>query len=382
MPKPHRPLLVTHSGTFHLDDAFAYAVLRLALGLDEPGHDHALVRTRDGAAIAEADVVWDVGAVYDAAANRFDHHQRGAPVREDGLPYSAAGLVWRHHGEAAARALLAPSCADHLAAAVAAEMDRKVVRRIDAIDNGVGPPGDALGLASLVEDLNPPWDSPGYRRSGRRGRDVPAGGRPRGGLPAPPHRGRAGAPRRRCRGPGRAHPLGRPARARTRPQAALGGAGASAWAPRALRRLPGAQRQLDGGRDAAGAGLLRSAPPTAEGVGRAARRGPRRGLRRAGRGVRARAPLRGPPARARGRWRWPGRRSRSGWARARHPASERRTDRTPRRATRTPPRARPASRRRPGRCVRRAAAPSARPCDASRRWPPPRAWPSAARWSA
>ena len=35
-----------------------------------------------------------------------------------------------------------------------------MVRRIDAIDNGVGPPGDALGLASLVEDLNPPWDSP------------------------------------------------------------------------------------------------------------------------------------------------------------------------------------------------------------------------------
>ena len=107
MPKPLRPLLATHSGTFHLDDAFAYAVLRLALGLGAAGGDHALVRTRDEAVVAAADVAWDVGAVYDAAANRFDHHQRGAPVREDGLPYSAAGLVWRHHGEAAARALLA-----------------------------------------------------------------------------------------------------------------------------------------------------------------------------------------------------------------------------------------------------------------------------------
>ena len=36
-----RPLLATHGGTFHLDDAFAYAVLRLALGLGEPGGDHA-----------------------------------------------------------------------------------------------------------------------------------------------------------------------------------------------------------------------------------------------------------------------------------------------------------------------------------------------------
>lgn len=109
VPEAVRPLLVTHSGTFHLDDAFAYAVLRLALGLGEAGKDHALVRTREEAVIAAADVAWDVGAVYDAEANRFDHHQRGAPVREgDGLPYSAAGLVWRRHGEAAVRALLAP----------------------------------------------------------------------------------------------------------------------------------------------------------------------------------------------------------------------------------------------------------------------------------
>ena len=176
----------------------------------------------------DADVAWDVGAVYDAAADRFDHHQRGAPVREDGLPYSAAGLVWRHHGEAAVRALLEPSGAADLAAAVASEIDREVVRRIDEIDNGVGPPGDALGMASLVEDCNPLLGLARHRRSSRGGRGVPARGRPGGGLPAAPRRGRAGAPRRRGRGARRARPLGRPARARTRPQAALGGAGVRA----------------------------------------------------------------------------------------------------------------------------------------------------------
>ena len=161
MREPLRPVLVTHSGTFHLDDAFAYSVLRLALGLGGNGEDHALVRTRDEAVVAGADVAWDVGAVYDPAAGRFDHHQRGAPARDDGLPYSAAGLVWRQYGEAAVAAMLEPSgTGAHIAAAVASEIEREVVRRIDAIDNGVGPPGDALGLASLVEDLNPPWDSP------------------------------------------------------------------------------------------------------------------------------------------------------------------------------------------------------------------------------
>ena len=100
VPESVRPLLVTHSGTFHLDDAFAYAVLRLALGLSKAGVDHALVRTRDEAVVAGADIAWDVGAVHDPAAGRFDHHQRGAPVREDGdgTPFSAAGLVWRAHG--------------------------------------------------------------------------------------------------------------------------------------------------------------------------------------------------------------------------------------------------------------------------------------------
>jgi uncharacterized UPF0160 family protein len=156
---PIRPLLVTHSGTFHLDDAFAYAVLRLALGLGAAGEDHSLVRTRDEAVIAQADLAWDVGAIYDPAAGRFDHHQRGAPVREDGMPLSAAGLVWRHHGEAAVRSLLASPGAGDLVTAVAAEIDREVVRRIDEIDNGVGQPGGALSLAGLVEDCNPPWDS-------------------------------------------------------------------------------------------------------------------------------------------------------------------------------------------------------------------------------
>ncbi|MBP0447571.1 MYG1 family protein [Roseomonas sp. SSH11] len=155
---PARPVLATHSGGFHLDDAFAYAVLRLTLGLGEAGVDHVLVRTRDEAAIAAADIVWDVGAVFDPATRRFDHHQRGAPVREDGTPFSAAGLIWREHGVAAVRAIL-PAEAAAMAAAITAEIDREVVRRIDEIDNGFGERGDGLGLASLVGDFNPSWDS-------------------------------------------------------------------------------------------------------------------------------------------------------------------------------------------------------------------------------
>ena len=158
-PLPSHLHLVTHSGTFHCDDAFAYAVLRLALRLGAPGTDHTLTRTRDPAVIAAADIVWDVGTVHDPAARRFDHHQLGAPTRPDtGLAFSAAGLVWQIHGAAAIAAIL-PHTSTEMVARVAACIDDDVIRRIDAIDNGDAPPGDTLGLSAIVEDCNPSWDS-------------------------------------------------------------------------------------------------------------------------------------------------------------------------------------------------------------------------------
>ena len=151
------PTLLTHSGKFHCDDALAYATLRLALGLSEVGSDHLLVRTRDRAKIEAADIVFDVGAVHDASTSRFDHHQRGAPTRaDDGVPFSAAGLVWQAHGVAAVRALLQADEMDR-ADAIAAIIDDEVIRRIDALDNGVGDPGASLELSALVEDFNATW---------------------------------------------------------------------------------------------------------------------------------------------------------------------------------------------------------------------------------
>jgi len=158
------PILATHGGKFHCDEVFAYAVLRLALGLHEAGGDHVLLRTRKPELLEKADIVWDVGFTYDAAANRFDHHQRGAPLRADGMPYSSAGLIWRVHGERAVAALLRMSGSEAFAPAIAAEIDETLVRAIDENDNGVAVDAPArrenLGLASLVGDFNPSWDDP------------------------------------------------------------------------------------------------------------------------------------------------------------------------------------------------------------------------------
>ncbi|HEY8609710.1 MAG TPA: MYG1 family protein [Roseomonas sp.] len=163
-PEHARPVLATHGGKFHCDEVFAYAVLRLALRLREPGGDHLLLRTRKPELIEGADIVWDVGSLHDPAAKRFDHHQRGAPLRRDGTPFSSAGLVWQIYGERAVASLLEPAGAAGFAPEIAAELDRTLIRRIDEVDNGVSASGpvldDNLGLASLVGDFNPAWDDP------------------------------------------------------------------------------------------------------------------------------------------------------------------------------------------------------------------------------
>ncbi len=158
------PILATHGGKFHCDEVFAYAVLRVALGLAEPGRDHVLLRTRKPELIDTADIVWDVGFVFDAAANRFDHHQRGAPQRADATPFSSAGLIWQAYGERAVAALLRESRAETFATAIASEVDETIMRRIDEIDNGLSSNGsnerDTLGMATLISEFNATWDDP------------------------------------------------------------------------------------------------------------------------------------------------------------------------------------------------------------------------------
>ena len=157
-PSGTLPLLVTHDGKFHCDEVFAYAVLRLSLGLG--ADDHRLVRTRDPAVIAEADIVWDVGSRYDPSAARFDHHQRGAPSRPDGTPFSAAGLVWQVHGVGATGAICGGGQCSPFAGRIATVIDDTIVRSIDLIDNGVRAESSPVALSSLIDDLNPTWDAP------------------------------------------------------------------------------------------------------------------------------------------------------------------------------------------------------------------------------
>ena len=138
----------THDGTFHADEAFAVAALRLA-------HDAVeVVRTRDPERLRACDVRVDVGLSDDPASGDFDHHQKGgAGERPNGVRFASFGLVWRHVGERL--------CGDP---AVASRVDEVLVQGVDAHDtgqtvtrsliDGVNP----MTVSGLIAALNPRWD--------------------------------------------------------------------------------------------------------------------------------------------------------------------------------------------------------------------------------
>jgi uncharacterized UPF0160 family protein len=139
----------THDGSFHADDVFAIAVLRMA----EPDLD--VVRSRDPDVLAGSDVRVDVGLRNDPASGDFDHHQKGgAGERDNGIPYASFGLVWREHGTALCGG-------DPL---TAAEVDARLVQGIDAIDTGftlsrpVLEGVRAADAGDIVDLFNPSWD--------------------------------------------------------------------------------------------------------------------------------------------------------------------------------------------------------------------------------
>jgi len=117
--------IITHSGNFHTDDVFA--VTSLTLLLDNRGEKYEIIRTRDPEIIETGDFVVDIGWVYDADNNRFDHHQEGgAGKRENGIPYSSFGIVWKKYG--------AELCGSIEAADI---IEKRFCYPVDAADSGV-----------------------------------------------------------------------------------------------------------------------------------------------------------------------------------------------------------------------------------------------------
>ncbi|MFS8148696.1 MYG1 family protein [Rhizobium sp. BR 249] len=146
--------LVTHSGGFHADELLSSVILTRLFP------QARIVRSRAPEWIGPGKdrIIYDVGGAYDAEAGIFDHHQRGAPLREDGQPYSSFGLIWKHYGRDYLAAAGLPE--EHIEA-VHASFDASFVLPVDLTDNGaLSPSGPLAGLTlpALLETLKPVFD--------------------------------------------------------------------------------------------------------------------------------------------------------------------------------------------------------------------------------
>lgn len=165
--KMNPPVIGTHNGHFHADEALAVYMLRML-----PDYASAsLVRTRDPSILEQCHTVVDVGGEYDDARKRYDHHQRtfDTTFPQHATKLSSAGLVYMHYG----RAIIAQytkAAIDHPdVELIYQKLYDDFVEAVDANDNGINQYDTAaldragiekrfsaggVTLASMVGDLN------------------------------------------------------------------------------------------------------------------------------------------------------------------------------------------------------------------------------------
>ena len=170
-------LIATHSGTFQADEALGVFLLRQTSAY----YQSPVLRSRNKEEFGKADIVIDVGGIYDDSKSLYDHHQRGYDERFDDklktdehgnqvatkrcTKLSASGLVYRHYGKEVIQNLY-PSLSDKELKLVYTKMYNTFMEAIDAVDTGVEQVeegadlvyNDCTGLSRRVGRLNPKWN--------------------------------------------------------------------------------------------------------------------------------------------------------------------------------------------------------------------------------
>ena len=159
------PLIGTHNGTFHADEALAVYLLRLL----PTYHSSTLIRTREPALLDECHTVVDVGGQYSPNTNRYDHHQRtfDATFPKRPTKLSSAGLIYLHFGKAIIALKTGMEEGNPQVDLIWKKLYEDFIEALDAHDNGISVyhPADTkhltkrfydggTSLASLVGDLN------------------------------------------------------------------------------------------------------------------------------------------------------------------------------------------------------------------------------------
>lgn len=128
---------LTHAGRFHADDVFSSALLRMLRPDIQIRRTFKVPENFNGLA-------------FDIGGGEFDHHQQGAEVRENGVPYASFGLLWRAFGKQ-----VMERGDPALAEEEAVRFDEKFIQSLDEDDNR----GTGSQIAGVIGSFNPSWDS-------------------------------------------------------------------------------------------------------------------------------------------------------------------------------------------------------------------------------
>lgn len=137
----------THDKRFHVDDVGAVALL--SSYYNQKNIQIQLIRSRDKSLIDIADILVDVGGVYDPINKKYDHHQDNCnEVFGDGftIPLSSIGMVWKHYGIELLTMYISShsnfnkneNWKDHLVPLLN-EVYIKIIQELDGHDNGISP---------------------------------------------------------------------------------------------------------------------------------------------------------------------------------------------------------------------------------------------------
>lgn len=122
---------ITHAGAPHADDIFSAALLKL---LNPDIEINRVMRVPED--VPEDTIVFDIGF------GRYDHHQKDAEVRDNGVKYAAFGLLWRDFGHM----LVSDNNV--------VTFDECFVQSIDDADNG----GKINAMYQAISSFVPNWD--------------------------------------------------------------------------------------------------------------------------------------------------------------------------------------------------------------------------------
>lgn len=142
--------VVTHGGIFHSDDVLATVILEKIFG------EIIVLRTRN---FFKEDIP-ENAFVYDVGLGEYDHHQKGGNGhRENGIPFSSVGLIWRDFGHEFLKNTSNPDLIWHL-------IDRDLIQGVDAVDNGKMPraesPVQVMSICQAISAFNPNWDDKAF----------------------------------------------------------------------------------------------------------------------------------------------------------------------------------------------------------------------------